>query len=325
MPAREPAPSLPGGHAGTTTAPQPITPGPGAVRPDQPGAMTPQAPKRPIKVVEKTKPTRRLQPGDLVCGQCGEGNAPVRKFCSRCGNSLAEAAVVKKKWWRKLIPKRKAKVLEAGQRPGRDGVAKKRKLSLQPIIAKLRLVIGGLILLGGIVYALHPPFRTYTNDKAIAAKDFVLDPFIDSFEPIRPTGVAAIPPQPNPDDPERDLAELVIDLGSNTTWTFAPPDPNGLPPTITVSFDRRVNLDRLKVINGASDGFAGFHRVREVKFVFSNNQTFETTFDDTPDPQDVSIENGQDITSVEIQIVSIYPSTQGTQGALTEVEFFQGE
>jgi hypothetical protein len=34
---------------------------------------------------------RRLQPGDLVCPECGEGNDPNRKFCARCGTELTNA------------------------------------------------------------------------------------------------------------------------------------------------------------------------------------------------------------------------------------------
>ena len=47
-------------------------------------------------------PTRR-HPGDLICGQCGEGNDPVRHFCRRCGNSLDEAIAVRLPWYRRFF------------------------------------------------------------------------------------------------------------------------------------------------------------------------------------------------------------------------------
>jgi hypothetical protein len=294
----------------------------------QPGAVAPQAPKRPQKVIEKTKPSRRLEPGDLVCGECGEGNSPARKFCSRCGSSLAQAEVVKKKWWQKLIPKRRRKVLEAGQRPGREGVKKKRKLSFQPIMRIGRLVLGGALLLGGILWAVHPPSRAFINDKIGKVKDVVMDPFVREFTPIRPTQIGGNPAQPDPANPEQDLASLVIDTLTNTTYVFNPPDPaNGLVPSITVQFDRRVNLDRLIVYNGSPDGFADFHRPERLHLVFSSNETTDVTLEDTPDQQQVTIEDdaGRDVTSVEIQFVSVYRSTNGTQAALSEIEFFQGE
>jgi hypothetical protein len=35
---------------------------------------------------------RSAQPGDLICANCGEPNDPSRKFCRRCGSSLATAS-----------------------------------------------------------------------------------------------------------------------------------------------------------------------------------------------------------------------------------------
>ena len=61
---------------------------------DQPTERTPQATRELAAAVTKTKPTRRLRPGDLICGQCGEGNPPVRRFCGRCGDSLDRKSVV---------------------------------------------------------------------------------------------------------------------------------------------------------------------------------------------------------------------------------------
>ena len=134
----------------TTTGPvaPPSPPGTdGNARPDRPAAVQPQAPKRPMAKIESHKPTQRLRPGDLVCSQCGEGNAPARRFCSRCGSSLAEAETVGEKWWQKLIPKRKQKVLEAGQRPARQPVTKKRRLPRRGLAIRLLVVAVILCLL----------------------------------------------------------------------------------------------------------------------------------------------------------------------------------
>jgi hypothetical protein len=335
--AQAPAPTLPPPPSAAPTAPQaPVAAaaaagaaGAGAMTAMQPGAVAPQAPKRPQKVIEKTKPSRRLEPGDLVCGECGEGNSPARKFCSRCGSSLAQAEVVKKKWWQKFVPKRRRKVLEAGQRPGREGVKKKRKLSFQPIMRYGRLAIGGALLLGGILWATHPPSRSFINDKLERGRDIVTDPFVREFTPIRPTQIGANPAQPDPDNPGQDLAGRVIDTLTNTTYTFNPPDPatNTLQ-SITVQFDRRVNVDRLIVFNGSPEGFSDFHRPERLHLVFSSDETTDITLEDTPDQQQVTIEDnaGRDVTSVEIQFLSVYRSTtEGALAAISEIEFFQGE
>ncbi len=60
-------------------------------------------------------PTKEPSAGDLVCGQCGEGNEPVRKFCRRCGNSLATAVVASTAKSGKFRRERKPRVLAAGE------------------------------------------------------------------------------------------------------------------------------------------------------------------------------------------------------------------
>jgi len=65
-------------------------------------APTEQAPKQ-RSFHGTLPPSRKLRPGDKICGDCGEGNNANRRFCSRCGASLDEAAVVRTKWWRKLL------------------------------------------------------------------------------------------------------------------------------------------------------------------------------------------------------------------------------
>ena len=67
-------------------------------KPAQPGVIAPTAePPRPRPRVAAIglAPTRKPQPGEKICAECGEPNRPVRNFCARCGASLAEAAIVK--------------------------------------------------------------------------------------------------------------------------------------------------------------------------------------------------------------------------------------
>jgi hypothetical protein len=101
------------------------------------------------RAIRKTQPTRQLQPGELICGECGEGNAPARKFCKRCGHSLASAETVRRPVWKKLWPTKKVKTLEVGERPGRAGTKGTRRPSLWPLIAFVVLAIAS-----GIVFVL---------------------------------------------------------------------------------------------------------------------------------------------------------------------------
>lgn len=60
--------------AAALVAPVPQVP---VERKPQPEAMIPQQARlRPVAPVVTAPPTRRLQPDDLICGDCGEGNPP---------------------------------------------------------------------------------------------------------------------------------------------------------------------------------------------------------------------------------------------------------
>src|SRR5207302_9274006 len=99
------APVVPGAAAPPRTL-APTLPRTASADPvDQPRAVLPQD-ARPQRAVSKAAPTHPPQAGDLICGECGEGNAATRRFCSRCGASLAVAERVRIPWWRRLFPKR---------------------------------------------------------------------------------------------------------------------------------------------------------------------------------------------------------------------------
>ena len=121
------------------SSPSPSSPRPGPPQaiPEQPVARAPQvtddqpiarkptdevAPKpRPVGSVEQ----RVAQPGDRICGACGEPNDPSRKFCRRCGANLVEAKVVaaaKVAWYRRLFGggDKAPKQYAAGERTGED-------------------------------------------------------------------------------------------------------------------------------------------------------------------------------------------------------------
>ncbi|MER6799974.1 zinc ribbon domain-containing protein, partial [Amycolatopsis mediterranei] len=104
--------------------------------------VQPAEPIAPVRQpVQQTVEEQILNPGDLICGRCGKGNAPARNFCSRCGASLAESEVVKTSWWRRLFG-RKPKELKAGARPGKDGVRRRTAHRGRPLHALLVLRVG---------------------------------------------------------------------------------------------------------------------------------------------------------------------------------------
>lgn len=302
------------------TVPQPVAPG-GA--PQQPVSLQPQAPKRPVRAIVKEKPTRRLQPGDLICRECGEGNAPVRMFCSRCGTSLAEAETVKQKWWQKLIPKRKKKVLEAGQRPGREGVKKKRKPVLAPIMKYGRRILGGLILIGSILYAVYSPWRGFVNDKYNSVKDWANDLIFQQQIDVRPTAAPPIEASSvgtDPNDPAQGPPNLAIDLQTDTYWISGPTDPQ---PRLTVNFGRPVDLSGMIIHNGAGgdpDTFLGFSRPQTVGVSFGSGSEDFPLVDNT-DEQTIRFE-ARGIDRLQITVVEVTAGGLTPSVAISEIEFF---
>lgn len=98
----------------------PVTDQPAGRKPGAPQQPRAQKPGAPAPKAKRPRPPADdpIQHGDLVCGQCGIGNKPTRKFCRRCGNNLAEAEVARLGWWARWRAKRRLrKVKVAGARP----------------------------------------------------------------------------------------------------------------------------------------------------------------------------------------------------------------
>jgi hypothetical protein len=294
---------------GPATGPEPA--------PDTP--MRPQAAReRTARAAVRQPPTRRLQPGDLVCGECGEGNPPNRKFCSRCGHSLESAVAVKTPWWRKLIPKRKAKVLDAGARPGRGGVrmTSRRAAALAKVMPTVRKVVALVLLVGGIVYAAFTPFRDVVNERVTAVKQRIERKINPQYDPVNVNGFGATAQIRGHD------AGKAVDGFSNTYWA-APT--GGREVVLILKFNRQVNVDKAVVRSGVSANFQSTNRPQNLHIVYSTNQTFDVALKDSPEPQEVSIGNGHGITSMEIHITGMYKAVKSSDVALTEIELFQRE
>ncbi|MFZ3473833.1 NADase-type glycan-binding domain-containing protein [Streptomyces sp. 4.24] len=79
----------------------------------QPGTGEAAGPVRRRAEAEEDAP----RPGELICGRCGAGNVPARRYCRRCGAGLADAPVASKPpWWRR---RRTPRTHAAGERPPR--------------------------------------------------------------------------------------------------------------------------------------------------------------------------------------------------------------
>lgn len=284
-----------------------------AARPSDVDEMVPQIARQRSAPVRRTEPTHRLNPGDLVCGECGEGNLPTRKFCSRCGTSLKEAEVVRTPWWRKLSRRRGPKVLKAGARPGKPTGARARP-ALTRVSRKIRTVIALVILVGGAIYGVYPPFRTAVNSRVDAVKQKIVGVADQQLVPEHPVTVTAGGAS------AKHAGKLAVDEFKNTYWLT--PWSANKKPTLTLTFKGHIVLKKMIIMIGASDGFVAHDRPSVLHMVFSNQESDDILLHDTSDQQQFAIRSATGVTSVQIQISDVFQAPKASDVAITEIELF---
>ncbi|MEV6601438.1 zinc ribbon domain-containing protein [Actinoplanes sp. NPDC051346] len=263
-----------------------------------------------------------MQPGDLICGGCGEGNPPTRRFCSRCGDSLSAAEVARRRWWQRLLPRRGPKVTDAGTRPGtRGGGASGGFFGvLQTIYRRSNAVAAVLLFAIGIAYLVYPPLRLRVNDAVAGpvthARDWVdrkINPRFVAVRPVEVIGGASV---------RGHGSDLAVDQYRNTHWQVRWAKER---PFITLRFGGKVDLKRLIVTAGTAEKFTEHHRPAKLHLVYSTNQSDTLTIEDTGDPQTLTLDAAEGVTSVQIEITDVFRAQKGTDVAVSEFEFFAQE
>jgi hypothetical protein len=278
---------------------------PGGVQPlaVQPAAVRSRVAPKPTVA----PPSKELSAGDLICGQCGEGNEPVRKFCRRCGNSLATAEVASTSRSRRFLPQRKAKVLAAGERPERG------KFSFGTVVRVGSYVVLAVVLIGGIAYGALPQVRDAINSRVSSTVQAVTGnaPRPTPVKAASLTASSAITGHP---------AARAIDPYVNTYWAASLS--TDARPKLTVTFAHAQNVSVMLFISGDTAAEAAEPRPKTLHIVFSNGKSQDITLVDGAKTQQFSINGAQGITGMTIQIMSTYSSTSGKAVALGDVEFF---
>jgi hypothetical protein len=295
--------------------------------------LLPQARRRQHPtVVVKTKPSHTVAPGDLICAVCGEGNAPTRRFCARCGESLVNAVPVKVPWWRRLlqrlIPRRGPKVVKlkpgTGTTGTADGSAKGVAVDdshfdgrslLRRVYRRGRIIIAFCLVAGGAVYGVYPPFRDTVNRHVTSIKQKITNEAGQALVPIHAVQVTANASLP------RHGASLATDELLNTYW-LAPWSPSSVP-SLTLTFSHPVTLEKVILHSGASDAYIADGRPSTLHLVFSNHESFTIQPQDTAQAQTYGISHAVLVKSVEIQIPSVYQGSGPSPNvAITEIELF---
>jgi hypothetical protein len=283
-----------------------------------PDEVMPQTQNRRPAVAPRA-PTRRPQAGDLLCAECGEGNLPGRNFCTRCGNSLRVAHVVKPPWWRRFVPRRGPKVVKVSQGPGQADAEQPRHMAAN-VLRMAQSLVGTVVLMGIVVYGVYPPFRAAVNSVVTRIEKTVSQKVNQQFVPIRPTAVTAsaqLPGHPG---------KLAVDGFANTHWSapwrYTEDVSDDKPPKLTLTFPSRVTLTRLIVRSGDGKDFMSHGRPIAIHLAYSNGKSDDLMLKDSVDPQTLELRAGLVVTSLELEIRSIGRTDGTTDVVLSELEFF---
>jgi hypothetical protein len=287
--------------------------------------QAPQIARARAVAVTKTAPSHRLQEGDLICGNCGEGNAPTRKFCSRCGSSLLEATVITKlPWWRRIRirvrrgPKTVKLGAERGKTTSGSHISAPRfdvKFLFRQIYRKARVVVAVAVVAAGVIYGIYPPFRTEVNSVFHAEKVKVTD-----FIPVKPVSIIPLHCTANLAAAAHPAAN-VCDLSVNNYWEA--PWSSADEATITMTFQHPVTLTSMIVFSGAYGAYTANGRPSVLRLIFSNHESYVVSLQDTSNQQPLSIKHAILIKSVQFQVVAIYQGQiNSSDVAISQIELF---
>ena len=87
-----------------------------------------------------------------------------------------------------------------------------------------------------------------------------------------------------------------------------------------MTFGSKVILKEMILYSGASGNFVGHGRPATLRLVFSDGHSDTITPQDTGKPQTLSISHAIGVTSVRIEISSVYPGLSGKDVAVTEID-----
>jgi hypothetical protein len=312
----------------TSVQPAPVQPAavqPAGAQPDavKPGAVQPEAVKptavksRPV-AKQKVAPARVVNPGDLVCGQCGEGNDPGRRFCRRCGASLQRAVVFTlpwyKRWWRRLTTR---KTRAAGDRPRN----RRRAIggSGPGWLTSTFLKVLGIAIVLLVLLTIIGPWRHRIRSDISSDYHRIFNDVHYSYNPLHPvlaTATSAAPGHP---------ASNAIDGASNTSWQTNTRE-SGVGQSLTIRLAVSSNMDKIGFLNGDQDtpqAYLTQARPEKIHLTAAGKHAYtkDLTLKDTANFQTFSI-GAKGATSLVLTIDSVYPSDQGKRAAITEVELF---
>jgi len=276
-------------------APEPVV----ARQPEPVVARQPEA-ARAQPTAPAPRQVEQLPTGSLICGDCGTGNDPARRFCLHCGASLAAARIVERPpWWQRLLFRERTYAAGTRRRPRRK--------------VRLLLPITLLVLLGVVLLATVGPLRPAVVGAFRDVQNMLLPP-----QQVRPTELVA-----SSSSPEH-AAALAVDGANNTYWAAVPGEPV---PWLRATLAGPTDLVVLGVTPGVSlqtpEFLAGPRPAALEVSVTTGTGTAVRRFDlaDNPGFVKVPLEIA-DARMVQVSVVTSRGSTPTEAAAITELELY---
>lgn len=298
-PSAGPVASEPAASAAPTSREEPVA---APVQPRAAGPVPPPTPRTVTRPPDEPPPA----PGELVCGQCGVGNVPTRRFCRRCGASLADAPPAPRpSWWRRLTTRTPRPAPAAGTRPapGRRRRLRRPRLLVPAVIVALGLAAFGL------------------RGQIGGATDKVKDRVAKTSQ-IHAVSITASSSAPG------HAAGLAVDGTTDRYWAPAAGG-SGAGQYLDAKFDRPFRLLDVVIHPGASaveEQFLKQARPHDVVVTTTDSHGASTSHEfhltDTPGPQTFHLAVS-DVTRIRLTLRSAYAPARTRHVAVAEVEFFK--
>lgn len=299
----------------TRAVPEPAPAGAAAAQPPEAGSEPPpddiQDPAAPVVTRQPEEVRQRpegpaprrieqLPTGSLICGSCGVGNAPDRRFCLRCGHSLEWAkAVERPPWWRRML---------SWERTYRAGTRRRPRLRSR-LVFRLVLLVALLALVIALLGPLRPSIvngyqwvmNTIAGPQQVRTDDVTASASAQGHEPM-----------------------MAFDGANNTYWA-APAGAQA--PFLQVTMPEPVHLVTVGITPGTSLQTPVFLEGPRPDVIEISAETTEgvrverLTLEPNPGFQKLEVDL-PGVRTLTIAVVSGQGATEQESAAITEVELF---
>jgi hypothetical protein len=178
------------------------------------------------------------------------------------------------------------------------------------LLAVVAVVLAG----GGLAYASVPSVHRQVNQGVSGISTQIRRSISPTYVSVRPTQTTAT------SELAGHPAIFATDLVSNDYWAAdTARDPQ---PTLATRFAGPTDLDTMLLTSGAGPDFARLARPKTIQIAYSDGTGQVLSLRDDPKPTSYAI-HARHVSSMTIRITALYPTSQSSDVAIAEVEFFR--